>query len=579
MERGLTKKRAFLMGIVTLFIMVLSWCLICQRSVKKLDETIIYNDGWTLSFNGEVTEKADISEITFKTHAGDEIILSHEISDEVGTGYTAILRTFLASVVAYVDDVKIYDYSSEKINTNKFIGSAAHFISIPEKSAGKTLTIHIVIHEDDAMSDIKPVRFEKTGEAVRNFAYTYAAIMYINCFIIIFGLVLVAAGFLITHSTDSSVYLTLVGGFTFLIGVWSNCQSRVYEIIFTNYTEHSVIEYLTLYCAGFVFLMFILKLRGKRSEKKYCLMCAAVAMVGIFIAVSSVLHFTNVAHYSQTLMIFHLLTALGLAVMLYAGLWKYKSKTASDRLINVALMVLSMSCVFDLLRFNMQKIFFPGQDTMLEISFIPIGVILFLVYAIAGYVSSLYDKIITNVEKETLTRLAYHDTLTGLYNRAKMQETFDILDRDLSPIAIVSYDVNGLKYVNDSFGHDAGDKLLTTVSSSIEECFNEIGTNFRLSGDEFMTIVSSDEITVVAEAINKFEHSIKEKSNELPYRVSVSYGISFRHAQDTRTTHEVYKEADEKMYKMKMKSEFSRHAIEEHLARISADDNLSAEGV
>ena len=52
---------------------------------------------------------------------------------------------------------------------------------------------------------------------------------------------------------------------------------------------------------------------------------------------------------------------------------------------------------------------------------------------------------------------AYRDALTGIYNRAKCEHIFEILNRDDSDYAIVSIDVNGLKYVNDNFGHSMGE--------------------------------------------------------------------------------------------------------------------------
>ena len=72
-------------------------------------------------------------------------------------------------------------------------------------------------------------------------------------------------------------------------------------------------------------------------------------------------------------------------------------------------------------------------------------------------------------KEEEIRYLGYHDQLTGLYNRRFYEEELLRLDVKMNlPLTIARGDVNGLKFINDSFGHDSGDELLKKVTKSLQ---------------------------------------------------------------------------------------------------------------
>lgn len=114
----------------------------------------------------------------------------------------------------------------------------------------------------------------------------------------------------------------------------------------------------------------------------------------------------------------------------------------------------------------------------------------------AVIVSDITDR--KNKEKNMLY-FSYHDYLTGLYNRRFYEEELKRLDTERNlPLSIVMGDVNGLKYINDTFGHLMGDDLLMKVADSIKKACRSDDIIARLGGDEFVILLPKTD-TVDAE--------------------------------------------------------------------------------
>ena len=193
-----------------------------------------------------------------------------------------------------------------------------------------------------------------------------------------------------------------------------------------------------------------------------------------------------------------------------------------------------------------------------EIEHIDIKTLLFILLLMVGYLVYMYEELMDKTEKEVLRQIAYRDALTGIYNRAKCEHIFEVLDRDDSDYAIVSIDVNGLKMVNDHFGHTMGDKLLYTFADVFKTAFNGIGTTIRMGGDEFVAIVRAEHLSDLSTALKTMV--LLEKEVKLPMTLNVAYGYSVRRRGDAVTAMDVYRMADANMYAMKLASKQQKPA-------------------
>lgn len=146
------------------------------------------------------------------------------------------------------------------------------------------------------------------------------------------------------------------------------------------------------------------------------------------------------------------------------------------------------------------------------------------------------------------------DTLTGCSSRAAMEALIENADKaKKQDITLIYFDLNKFKFINDTYGHEAGDKVLCVYSKSLMKVFGEIGFVGRMGGDEFMVILVGINKETALEYCHKLENVLIEDSKELDfdYTISTSYGAATRLKGSLATIQDVMAEADEEMYKFK----------------------------
>ena len=147
--------------------------------------------------------------------------------------------------------------------------------------------------------------------------------------------------------------------------------------------------------------------------------------------------------------------------------------------------------------------------------------------------------------------LSYHDQLTGLYNRRYFEEElrrYDVLRN--YPITIIMADVNGLKFTNDTFGHQLGDQLLVAVADSLRNCCGKDEIIARLGGDEFVILLPYTDLKGAELLIERILDYINDKYVGV-VNISVAFGAATKDSDD-EDIHETLKRAEDRMYKMKL---------------------------
>jgi diguanylate cyclase (GGDEF)-like protein len=188
---------------------------------------------------------------------------------------------------------------------------------------------------------------------------------------------------------------------------------------------------------------------------------------------------------------------------------------------------------------------------------------LFLLYLFLFLIVKRADGIIKTQEEERkaneakMRHQAYHDSLTGLPNRAsfaeRMQEALRRAKRTQQGVGLLFLDVDQFKCINDSLGHSVGDNLLQQTAKRLQARVRETDMVFRMGGDEFTVILENlrepeDAALVATRIIELMSQPIKLHEHELTTTVSIGIAICPRDATDAET---LVQHADAAMYRAK----------------------------
>jgi diguanylate cyclase (GGDEF)-like protein len=160
--------------------------------------------------------------------------------------------------------------------------------------------------------------------------------------------------------------------------------------------------------------------------------------------------------------------------------------------------------------------------------------------------------------QHALQHLAYHDNLTGLANRALMDDriaqAIERARRNLSLVAVLLVDLDRFKPINDSYGHAIGDEVLKSIAGRLKECVRSSDTVARIGGDEFVVVLdtlrSTDHADCVADSIaTSLAKPFTVPGAHIAISASVGLALYPVHGTDAQS---LIKKADQAMYRAKL---------------------------
>ena len=201
---------------------------------------------------------------------------------------------------------------------------------------------------------------------------------------------------------------------------------------------------------------------------------------------------------------------------------------------------------------------------------------------ITHYVGTFTDITFRKAAEDEIKHLAFYDALTDLPNRMllndRMQQALVTAKRENGRVALMFLDLDKFKPVNDTFGHEVGDKLLKEAARSILECSRESDTVARIGGDEFIvllrSVVNAHDAFIVAE---KIRAALSQPFNLDNHRITISSSIGIALFPDHGSDGvELSKNADIAMYQAK---KTGRDTVEMFGADIQTDEFVEANTV
>ncbi|MGB9978248.1 diguanylate cyclase domain-containing protein [Methanobacterium sp.] len=173
-----------------------------------------------------------------------------------------------------------------------------------------------------------------------------------------------------------------------------------------------------------------------------------------------------------------------------------------------------------------------------------------------------------------------HDALTGLYNRAYFQQEISrLVSENSSTVGVIVCDLDGLKLINDTLGHDKGDEALEIASNIMKENVRVDDIVARIGGDEFAILIPNTSKKDVRKIYERIKESFKDNNllsvTKIPWSISIGYATT----EANINVYEAQKLAEDHMYREKLgKSQSSRSNVSKILKKVLEErDNETAD--
>ena len=520
--------------------------------------------GWNVKVNGDEYEDVTLSEFAFDMrNRGDRV--EYWMSLPVGSMIKSPMLELYSvhSVIdVYLDNELIYTYGHEIYESGELIGYGKNYISMPDDYAGKELRISLVVAENNAFDRLQALAIVDGNHFFQKALAEHRITLLIVFFLIMFGIIVMALSAIMRVVNVSFSQTFCIAMFSFLVGCWTLCNSDLLSYFITNLRVRVTIEYVTLFALPLPFTFYF---KGRVDDKrtpvwlKVFFWILSGVEVAFFVTAYSCQQL-NLAHYPDFVPICQVLMVVTLIFIILVNYEiRKKRKTKGRDTINIGFAIAIVGVSWELLRYNLSKYVIGFQKNQYS-STVCIVILVIVITLLFDFAQSVSKNVYKSAQQRLLEQMAYVDELTGLSNRRRCEETLLDLKQRAIPYAVLSLDMNFLKKVNDSLGHEKGDALLKRFAEMLMEVYGLHGTVGRMGGDEFIVIlpeITREEVESLVEHMKAT--MLRMNVNTTQLKLSTAYGVAMSdEVGKDQDAHAVYRLADERMYENKRQSKLGR---------------------
>ncbi len=530
---------------------------------ESFSEASDFSKGWSTKEEGQV-DMAHLNKLA-GAEPGTEFSIYNTLPKKLEEGAALYYRSKNIFYKVYIDGKLVYQpYEPDNVFYTKSFGTRWNCIPVSVREAGKPIEVRITLAYGDARAGMDNlyiglpagIIFDIVGNKV---------IAFISCILLLFvGILLIVADIPINMSNQKNHELMYLGMFAVSIAVWCTAETNLLQFFVG---DSRMLQVISCYSLILIPIPMILYLNSAYGFKKKFIVTAFTALSFLEFIVCITLHVLNIADLHETLPLSHIMLALSAIIMLYMiisnSFVKGKSQTKSiyKVLRGIGLCGISVATVIDIIRFYKGN----SHDSAM---FVRIGLLIFIICYGSSSLERTIHAVKLGVRAEFVSQLAYRDGLTGIGNRTAFQEKLEELEKikdGLSAVAVVMFDVNDLKFVNDNLGHHLGDGMLVQSADIIRSAFEgQRGDCFRIGGDEFAVLISGNSVKQRCEqGLMSFKRKMAEHNRkpDKAFRISIAYGYAlYKKENSGKKLLDIYQQADRLMYENKkiMKESQSR---------------------
>lgn len=313
--------------------------------------------------------------------------------------------------------------------------------------------------------------------------------------------------------------LLFMGIFSICIGVWKITDAGILQLLFGNNILFSYIPFVSLLLCVIPFVLFVRTLFTDRESKGWYIVCLASLAVMVF---SFVVQILNKGDMRETLPFNHAVMGVMalVTVVQVVRQWKKQGMNRKLKLIFCCFLTCIVGLIGDTITFYTTE----GMGSMV------FGIFGFIIFTIIVGINSMAESralMARGEQAEQLEKMAYHDQLTGVYNRTAYAAHTTAEDFEKDKCIVVMMDLNNLKKCNDTRGHEEGDAYIKASVELILQTLGTLGNCYRLGGDEFCVLIHGGTPKACSDQIQKLWEKTEQFNKENPEAFPVHIAVGF----------------------------------------------------
>ena len=519
--------------------------------------------GWTVSRGGEVFHDVKISELRLDNMGNDETVVISNTIPVMDTPVPALMfKSGLAAIQVEIDRERVYSFGTEYSQKEHFIPKKYHIISIGDGRREHELRISFRFVDGYSYKGLFPVYYGSRSDLVRFFLQYHRLSMFLGGFFIVYSLVLFSLGIFLFmyHRYQASVFIS--SAVSMLLGLYTYTYNDIFCFVSEHDNFFALMEYFTLYLIPLALSVLLYSIYPHIANFRQRFIIAINIILPILFWL---LHIIGTLQINAFVVPMQIISVIEIAAILPALILGIKADHQrrleaetytgidADNYLLMGFIVMIIFTLLEIAKFTFSRFNENLSDgyAFSSINFLNLGMLFFIIFLFVYYFLNGIDHMNSDRVRKQLEGLAYTDTLTGLMNRAKCIQYGESIQGDF---AVISLDLDRLKYVNDTFGHLEGDKMLKSFADLLVKSFEGASLIGRGGGDEFLVIFEKPSADICDKCIRSLEKEIDEfnKKGE-KFTLSASAGYAYSYEVENRSMANVFYLADSRMYQMKEK--------------------------
>lgn len=478
------------------------------------------------------------------------VVLEGYFSSDIPVNKQIIMRIDNINIRILVNNIEVYSYgyNKNKVQYSKSSGNLwCSFIS-PGIKVNDKIKIEIYNQYTDHVkttykSFIKNIYVGYESVLIQNQISSKLVNMFTSIFVICIGVICIGQAIIIKRLKKSIEKLICFGFLCVSSGLWAFLDFNIQNYIIPYPVFNNSLDMISLMLSMFFLISYFgLFLDGKCRMVTIVL---ALSFIGIMIG-TTIIQYLGLADYYDCLIYIQTACLIYTPVLLGCVVCQSKkAKTSEMRNLVISSIILGIGIIGDAIC-NM-------FDMVPFMIWFKVSYFIFIIIQFLSITQVIRNAIIESAKVQVLEEQAYRDGLTGARNRTSYLNKVKTINKNQSNKACINvfvFDINDLKVVNDTLGHESGDDLIRRCMEILTKIFNKDEV-YRIGGDEFVVIQDS-----YLNCSKNVEDRIREEIdlhnllNIHKPKVSIAYGVATYY---NGSFEEAFSRADKEMYKNKEK--------------------------